>query len=77
MPLSGSQIGILVEMEPSVVEPNAQLLRNVCTEPVLVFYYWTTTDKLKFTDWSEVQRMFGSEEIAIFRQWMIITPSPG
>ena len=31
-----------------------------------VFFYWTTTDKLEFTDWGEVQRRFGSGEIAIF-----------
>ena len=28
-------------------------------------------DKLKFTDWSEVQRRFGSGEIAIFQQRMM------
>ena len=32
------------------------------------FCYWTTTDRLEFTDWSEVQQRFGSGEIAIFRQ---------
>ena len=30
------------------------------------FFYWTTMDKLEFTDWSEVQRGFGSGEIAVF-----------
>ena len=39
--------------------------------------YWTTTDKLEFTDRSEVQRRFGSEEIAIFQQRMIIAPPLG
>ena len=32
------------------------------------FFYWTTTDKLKFTDGSGVQWRFGSGEIVIFRQ---------
>ena len=42
------------------------------------FFYWTTTGKLEFTDWSEVQRRLGSKEIAIFRQRMIIaSPPPG
>ena len=31
-------------------------------------------DKLEFTDWFEVQLRFGSGEIAIFRQRMIIRP---
>ena len=34
----------------------------------LVFFYWITTDKLEFTDWSEVEQRFGSGEIAIFGQ---------
>ena len=38
----------------------------------LVFFSWTATDKPEFTDWSEVQQRFGSGEIAIFRQRMII-----
>ena len=29
------------------------------------FFYWTTTDKLEFTDWSQVNRMFICGEIAI------------
>ena len=33
-------------------------------------------DKLEFTDWSEVQRRFGSVEIVIFQQRMMITPTP-
>ena len=37
-----------------------------------VFFYWTTTDKLEFTDWSEVNQMFGCGWIAIFRQRMMI-----
>ena len=40
---------------------------------MLWIFYWTTTDKLKFTDWSEVQRMFGSE---IFQHRMMIAPPP-
>ena len=43
---------------------------------MLWFFYWTTTDKLKFTEWSEVQQKFGSGETAIFRQRMMITPFP-
>ena len=31
-----------------------------------VFFLLDPTDKLEFTDWSEVQRRFGSGEIAIF-----------
>ena len=31
-------------------------------------------DKFKFTYWSEIYRMFGSEEIAIFIQRMLIPP---
>ena len=43
-----------------------------------VFFCWTTTDKLEFTDCSEseVQRRFGSVEIAIFRHRMMIA-APG
>ena len=33
-------------------------------------------DKLKFTDWSEIQWMFGFGEIAIFQQRMMIAPPP-
>ena len=29
-------------------------------QSALVFFSWTATDKLGFTDWSEVQRRFGS-----------------
>ena len=35
-----------------------------------VFFYWTTTDKLEFTDWFQVNRMLGCGEIAIFRPRM-------
>ena len=38
-----------------------QIERSVC------FFYWTTTDKLEFTDWSQVNRMNGCGENAIFR----------
>ena len=30
------------------------------------FFYWTTTDKLEFTDWSGAQRRFGSREVVDF-----------
>jgi len=39
------------------------------------FFYWTTTDKLKFTDWSHVNRMLGCGDIMIFRQRMRIWKS--
>ena len=43
------------------------LCRATTIKPsALVFFYWTTTDKLKFIDWSQVKRMFGCGEIAIF-----------
>ena len=42
----------------------------------LFLFYWTTTDKLEFTDWSEVQRRFSSGEIAIFRQGGLKGPLP-
>ena len=51
-------------------------LTQLCTIFVLVFN-WTTMDKLEFTDGSEVQRRFGSGEVAIFRQRMIIAPPLG
>ena len=39
------------------------------------FFYLTTTAKLEFTDWSEVQRRFGSGEIAIFQgPWKNLRP---
>ena len=41
----------------------------------LGFFCWTTTDKLEFTDWSQVNRMHGCGEIAIFRQRMRIWKS--
>ena len=39
----------------------------------MLVFSWTATDKLEFTDWSDVQWRFGSGEIAIFRKRMIIT----
>ena len=40
-----------------------ELCRTVMIKPnALVFFYWTTTDKLEFTGWSEVQQRFGSGE---------------
>ena len=45
-------------------------------QSALVFFYWTTTDKLEFADWSEVQRKIGSGEIAIFRQGGPFGPPP-
>ena len=41
-----------------------------------VFFYWTTTNKLKFTDWSQVNQMLSCGEIAIFRQRMMFAPPP-
>ena len=41
-----------------------------------LFLYWTTTDKLEFTDWSQVKRMFGCGKIQIFQQRMIIASPP-
>ena len=38
----------------------------------LVFFYWTKTDRLKFGDWSEVNRIFGCGEIMIYWQRMMI-----
>ena len=37
-----------------------------------VFSSWITTDKLEFTDWSRVQRMFHCGEKAILRWRMLI-----
>ena len=31
-------------------------------------------DKIEFTDWSQVHRMFSSGEIAIFQHRMVIAP---
>ena len=46
-----------------------RLCRAATTKPRQIersgFFYWTTTDKLKFTDWTQVNRMFGSGEIAV------------
>ena len=33
-----------------------------------VFFYWTTMDKLEFTDLSRVHWMFGCREIVIIQQ---------
>ena len=38
-------------------------LMHLCTNFVLVFY-WTTMDKLEFTDWSQVNWIFDCGEIA-------------
>ena len=53
-------------------------LRQAATKKIerFVFFYWTTTDKLGFTDLSEVQKRFGTGEIVISRQRMMITPPP-
>ena len=40
------------------------------------FFYWTTTDKLEFTDWSQVNRMFSCGEIVIFWHRMMFVPTP-
>ena len=42
----------------------------------LVCFYWTTTDKLKFADWSQVNQMFGSGEIGYIRQGRMIALPP-
>ena len=41
-----------------------------------VFLYWSTTGKLKFTDWSQVQRKLSFKEIEIFQQRVLIAPPP-
>ena len=46
-----------------------------CDRVVLVFY-WTTTDKLKFTDWFWVHQMFGCGKNAILRRRMIACTPP-
>ena len=40
------------------------------------FSYWTTMDKLEFTDWSQVNRMNGCGEKAIFRWRKMFVPPP-
>ena len=37
------------------------------------FFYLTTTDKLEFTDWSRVNRIFGCGENGILR-WRMMIP---
>ena len=37
-----------------------------------MFFYWTTKEKLAFTDWSEVHLMFRSGKIAIVLQRIMI-----
>ena len=39
--------------------------------PLRSFFYWTSTDKLEFTDCSQVNQMFGCAAIVISRQRMI------
>ena len=41
----------------------ARIYRGLC---LFVFFHWTTTDKIEFTDWSQVNQKFGCREIAIF-----------
>ena len=48
-----------------IIEILGQIECSVCS-------YWTTMDKREFTHWSEVNRMFGCGEIAIFQQRMTI-----
>ena len=43
-------------------------------QSALVFFYWTTTAKLEFTDWSRVHSMFRCGENAIFRWGRMIAP---
>ena len=41
-----------------------------------VFFYWTTADKLEFTDWYRFRRMFGCGENAILKWRRMIAPPP-
>ena len=43
---------------------------------ICFFFYWTTTDKLEFTDWSRVHRIFGCGKNVILWWRMMIVPSP-
>ena len=44
------------------------LCRATTIKPsTLVFFYWTTTDKLEFTDWSQVNQMNDCRENTIFQ----------
>ena len=36
-------------------------------------FYWSTTDKLEYTDWLKVNQMMGCGDMAIFLQRMIIS----
>ena len=54
---------------------------NVTTKPKQIecsvfFFSWTKTDKLEFTEWSQVQQMFHCEENAILRWRIMIAPPP-
>ena len=54
-----------------------ELCRTVMIKPRQIersgfFFFWTTTDKLEFTDWSQVKWMLGCGEIEIFRPRMMI-----
>ena len=55
-----------------------ELRRATTTKPRLIehsiFFYWTTTDKLEFTDWSWVKRIFRCGENAILRWRRMIAP---
>ena len=42
----------------------------------LFFFYWTTTDQLEFTGWSQVNEMNSCEENSIFQRRMMIALPP-
>ena len=50
--------------------------RTTLIKPRLIersdFLYWITTDKLEFSDWSQVNWVFGCGEITMFRQRVMI-----
>ena len=41
-----------------------------------MFYYWTATDTLELTVWTEVTCVFGSGEIALFQQNRLFASPP-
>ena len=58
-----------------------RLCRAATTKPGQIerssfFFYWTTTIKLEFTDWSRVHSMFCCRENAILPWRRMITPPP-
>ena len=51
------------------------LMKMKKTLAVLVFY-WTTKDKLEFTFWSGVHKMFSCRENTVLQKRMMIAPPP-